>query len=323
MVNALKRQIRWLLIPRNINPWERWHPLRRLVHWYSTRQINYHLNPELDRQIRKFQDHSSTPTKSIVRLALQTYLAEDDSRMSVDDTFRTFAIGTFKQLLFAGHDTTSSTMCYIFYLLSANPESLKRVREEHTQVFGSDLAERVRKLKEEPYLLNQIPYSIAVLKETMRLFPAGSSVRRGEPGFNVRDAEGRSYPTDGFLVWAISQPLHRDGDYWPQPDVFLPERWLVGPKDPLYPVKGAWRPFEYGPRNCIGQELAMMEIKIAMVLVLATFNIEVAYEEIDRRSSRKPKMVNGERAYQLTLNAPSLGLPCKIRPVQSTLGSIG
>ena len=323
MVNALKRQIRWLLIPRNINPWERWHPFRRLVHWYSARQINYHLNPELDRQIRKFQDHSSTPTKSIVRLALQTYLAEDDSRMSVDDTFRTFAIGTFKQLLFAGHDTTSSTMCYLFYLLSANPESLKRVREEHTQVFGSDLAERVRKLKEEPYLLNQIPYSIAVLKETMRLFPAGSSVRRGEPGFNVRDAEGRSYPTDGFLVWAISQPLHRDGDYWPQPDIFLPERWLVGPKDPLYPVKGAWRPFEYGPRNCIGQELAMMEIKIAMVLVLATFDIEVAYEEIDRRSSRKPKMVNGERAYQLTLNAPSLGLPCKVKPIQSTSGSFG
>ena len=315
MVNALKRQIRWLVFGSKINPWERWHPWRWLVHWYSTRQINIYLNPELDRQISNFQDHSSTPTKSIVGLALQTYLAEDDSRMSVDPTFRTFAISQIKQFLFSGHDTTSSTMCYTFYLLSTRPESLKRVREEHSQVFGSDLAERIRKLKEEPYLLNQIPYSIAVLKETLRLFTVASSIRSGEPGFHVRDAEGRSYPTDGFLVWAISQPLHRDGDYWPQPDVFLPERWLVGPKDPLYPVKGAWRPFEYGPRNCIGQELAMMEMKIAMVLVLAMFDIEVAYEEADRHTSNKPKTVNGERAYQLTLNGPSLGLPCKIKQV--------
>ena len=316
MVNALKRQIRWLVFGSKINPWERWHPWRWLVHWYSARQIKNYLDPEIDQQIWKFQDHSSTPTKSIVGLALQTYLAEDESRMSVDPTFRTFALSQIKQFLFSGHDTTSSTMCYIFYLLSTNTESLARVREEHTRVFGSDVAERVRKVKEEPYLLNQIPYSIAVLKETLRLFTVASSIRSGEPGFSVRDAEGRSYPTDGFLVWAISQPLHRDGDYWPQPDVFLPERWLVGPKDPLYPVKGAWRPFEYGPRNCIGQELAMMEMKIAMVLVLATYDIEVAYEEIDRRTrSSKPKMVNGERAYQLTLNAPSLGLPCRIKPV--------
>ena len=320
MVNALKRQIRWLVFGSKINPWERWHPLRRFVHWYSARQINNYLDPELDHQIGKFQDDNSTPTKSIVALALQTYLAEDDSRRSVDPTFRTFAISQIKQFLFSGHDTTSSTVCYTFYLLSTNVKSLKRVREEHAQVLGSDLTERVRKLKEEPYLLNQIPYSIAVLKETMRLFTVASSIRSGEPGFNVRDSAGRSYPTDGFLVWAVSQPLHRDENYWPRPDVFLPERWLVGPKDPLYPVRGAWRPFEYGPRNCIGQELAMMEMKIAMILVLAMFDIEVAYEEIDRRSSSKPKTVNGERAYQLTLNGPSLGLPCKIKRV--TLGSI-
>ena len=86
-------------------------------------------------------------------------------------------------------------------------------------------------------------------------------------------------------------------------------------KDPLYPVKGAWRPFEYGPRNCIGQELAMMEMKIAIVLVLAMFDVQVAYEEIDRRTLSKLKRVNVERAYQLTLNGPSLVLPCKIKQV--------
>ena len=317
MVNALKRQIRWLVFGSKLNPWERWHPLRPLVHWYSTRQINKYLYPELNRQISTFQDHSSTPTKSIVSLALQTYLAEDDTRTSVDSTFRTFAISQIKQFLFSGHDTTSSTMCYIFYLLSTNQTVLKSVREEHTRVLGSDLTERIRKLKEEPYLLNQLPYSAAVLKETMRLYPVASSLRGGEPGYHVRDAEGRLFPTDGFLVWAVSQPLHRDKRYWPQPEAFLPDRWLVGPESPLYPIKGAWRPFEYGPRNCIGQELAMMEMKIAMVLALQIFDVEVMYEEIDRRSPRKPNMVDGERAYQLTLAGPSDGLPCKVKPVTS------
>ncbi len=318
MVNALKRQIRWLVFGSKLNPWERWHPFRPLVHWYSTRQINNYLFPELDRQISRFRDHSSSPTKSIVSLALQTYLAEDDSRTSVDSTFRTFTISQIKQFLFSGHDTTSSTMCYIFYLLSTNQAILRRVRDEHTQVFGSSLAEKIQKLREEPYLLNQLPYSLAVLKETMRLFPVASSIRSGEPDFNVQDAEGRSFPTDGYLVWAVSQSLHRDKSYWPQPEVFLPDRWLVGPKDPLYPIKGAWRPFEYGPRNCIGQELAMMEMKVAMIFVLQMFDIEVAYDQIDRKMSRSPNTVDGERAYQLTLSGPSDGLPCRLRQAKSS-----
>ena len=84
----------------------------------------------------------------------------------------------------------------------------------------------------------------------------------------MNDLEGRSLPTNGYLVWAVSQPLHRDPEYWPQPDSFLPDRWLVPPGDPLYPVKGAWRPFEYWPRNCNGHELAMLEIKVVMVTAL-------------------------------------------------------
>ena len=164
MVNALKRQIPWLVFGSKINPWERWHPLRPLVHWYSARQIKNYLYAEFDLHVSKFHEHSSTPSKSIVSLALQTYLADDDSKNSVDGTFRTFAISQIKLFLFSGHDTTSSTMCYIFYLLSTNQTILRRVRDEHTRVFGPNLAERIRKLKEEPYLLNQLPCSVAVIK---------------------------------------------------------------------------------------------------------------------------------------------------------------
>ncbi|KAI9796323.1 MAG: hypothetical protein M1835_004314 [Candelina submexicana] len=313
MVDSLKRQIRWLVFGSKINPWERWHPFRPLVHWYSRRQINNYLYKELDRHMLEQQDPNTATSKSIVSLALQTYLAEDDTKSAIDSTFRTFAISQIKLFLFSGHDTTGSTMCYIFYLLSTNLEILKRVRNEHSETFGSDPLATTQKLKEEPYLLNQLPYTVAVIKETMRLFPAASSLRGGEPGFNVSDTEGRVFPTDGFLVWAVSQPLHRDPSYWLQPERFLPDRWLVGPDDPLYPVKGAWRPFEYGPRSCIAQELAMMEIKITMVLVLQRFDIEIVYGEVDKLNPRNPNTVAGERAYQRTLAEPSDGLPCRVK----------
>ncbi|KAL8781672.1 MAG: hypothetical protein Q9213_005889 [Squamulea squamosa] len=313
MVNALKRQIRWLVFGSKMNPWERWHPLRRLVHWCCTRQMDEYLYPELDRQISKVQEPNSTPSKSIISLVLHTYLAENPSRSTVDSTFKTFAVSQVKQFLFSGHDTTSSTICYIFYLLSSHPEILSRVEAEHTQVFGQTLTEKLEKLKEESHLLNRLPYTVAVLKETMRLFPVASTLRGGEAEFYVRGSEGQAFPTNGFLVWGVSQPLHRDADYWPQADKFIPDRWLVGPEDPLYPIKGAWRPFEYGPRNCIGQELAMIEMKVAMIVILHLFDVEIAYEDIDRLKPRSPCMVSGERAYQLTLAGPSDGLPVRLK----------
>lgn len=75
--------------------------------------------------------------------------------------------------------------------------------------------------------------------------------------------DGVRYPTPGSTVWAV----HRNPRLWPRADEFLPERWLGRPGDPLYPCKGAWRPFETGSRNCIGQTLALAEIKTVLVMV--------------------------------------------------------
>ena len=167
MVDALKRQIRWLPYVGQLNPWERWHPFRRLVHWYNTREMNEYLYPELDRQIALYRAQSSESTKSIVRLALQTYLAREDSPKDVDETLKTFAISQIKQFLFSGYDTTSSTVCYMFYLLSTLLGILDLVRDEHKRTLGLSLEQKLENLKEEPHVLNQLPYSLAVIKETL------------------------------------------------------------------------------------------------------------------------------------------------------------
>ncbi|MCJ1261444.1 hypothetical protein MMC22_001308 [Lobaria immixta] len=316
MIDALRRQIR-LLSFGEINPFRQYNPVRPIMHYYNTRQMNKSLSQQLDGRFATYQNQNSRPTKSVVDLAFESYIAEEPNfklKKGMDATFKDYAISQTKLFLFSGHDTTSSSICYIFYVLSVHKSVLQRVRDEHDKVLGFSKAQRVKKLDETPHLLNQLPYTLAVIKETMRLFPVVSSTRAGVPGLKVVDTHGRYFPTDGFLVWSVSQALHRDPAWWPQPDTFLPDRWLADPGDPLHPVKGAWRPFEYGPRSCIGQELAMMEMKIVMILALHQFDIEVAYHELDQQNPQHGKnAVQGERAYQVQLAQPSGDLPCRIR----------
>ena len=320
MVSALRRQIPWLSFGAEFNPLDRFNPLRPLVQWYNTRQMDSYISRELeDRFINPNNTRTSDklgPRGSIIDLALKTFPAETNSKDTsegIDPAFKSFLVSQIKLFIFAGHDTTSSTICYMFHLLSCNPSVLDRVCAEHDNVFGSDISQTTFTITENPQLLNQLPLTVAVIKETLRLFPPSSTTRAGEPGFSITDSDGRKYPTDGFMVWSNHGATHRDPSYWPHPASFLPERWLVAPDDLLYPIKGAWRPFEHGPRNCIGQELTIIELKIVMVMTLREFSIKAAYKGWDPlKAEADSNTVEGERAYQVGIGAPSQGLPCRI-----------
>lgn len=94
---------------------------------------------------------------------------------------------------------------------------------------------------------------------------------------------------------------------------------VLGTSDhPLHPIKGAWRPFEHGPRSCIGQELAMLEMKVILVLTVRTFEIELVYEELDQQMGTKGvKTVYGERGYQIQRAQPSGDFPVRVRETRS------
>ena len=274
---------------------------------------------ELERRFASHQEirEIGGRSKTIVDLALDKYLEEQPGSKetrSMDTIFKKIATSQMKVFMLAGHDTTSSTLCHVFHLLSGNPSTLQRVRAEHDDVFGTNFGETYSTIIENPHVLNQLPFTVAVIKEAMRLFPAASSTRSGEPGFSLVE-DGRQYPTDGCIVWSMHQAIHREPLYWPQPDAFIPERFLVGKDDPLYPVKGAWRAFEFGPRNCIGQELAMLELKLVMVMTLRKFDIKSSYDEWDQvRGKTGPRTVGGERAYQVLdgTTRPADGFPCRV-----------
>lgn len=90
-------------------------------------------------------------------------------------------IGLTKQFIFAGHDTTAITLSFAYHYLARNPDAMRRLREEHDEVFGGeDVAGTPRKLREAPHLINALPYTTAVLKETLRLCP-GTVFKFGSP----------------------------------------------------------------------------------------------------------------------------------------------
>ncbi|KAL8724720.1 MAG: hypothetical protein Q9166_007791, partial [cf. Caloplaca sp. 2 TL-2023] len=322
--SALRSQIRWLSFGNEANIFERWHPLRPIMRLWNSRQMVGFVSREMEKRFLRHFTHSGLVSggrnRTIIDLALDKYASErEDSNAGetpMDATFRDAAICQIRTFLFAGHDTSSSTLCYCYHLLSMHPEIRDSVLLEHDSVLGPEPGQAASILSEKPHLLNQLPCTSAVIKETLRLYPPASSTRQGEPGFNIIAADGRSCPTDGFLVWSNHFAIHRNEGSWKQPDDFLPQRWLVEKDHSLFNAdKGAWRSFEYGPRNCIGQELAILELKLVLTMTLRKFIVCSAYDEYDNMQARKsPKTVDGDRAYQVLAGAahPSDGFPCKV-----------
>lgn len=320
LLKAFRDQLEWMPLSNDMNPFRRYNPMRAIVYRRNTRIMNRYLDRLLEQRFadrRQNEKAASKRSKPIIDLALDTYLEETgQSRDSaLPRQFKQSAIDQFKTFLFAGHDTTSSTICYIIHLLSKHPRALDRICQEHNEVYGSDTSKTAEKITNDPHSLNRLPYTMAVLKEVLRLYPPVSSVRRGDPNIPIH-FEGRQYPTDGYMVWPVAYSMHHRPELWPNAEEFIPERFLVKEGDPLFPPKGAWRPFEYGPRNCIGQELAYIELKIFMVLTLREFDIRPAYEERDQLdgTNRSALTVNGDRAYQILVATakPALGYPAKV-----------
>ena len=322
LATALLSLLRWKLSDQELNPLKRWNPVRPVVEWLNSRRMNSYIGKELDQRYANYcANHTlgiALQSKSVIRLVLRDYLEQNRAEKPspiLDKNFRCVATSQIRTFLFAGHDTTSSTICHIYYSLSKNPSALEKLRAEHDSVLGIDPSTAASLLTRDSYLLNQLVYTLAVIKETMRLFPPATAIRDGVEGVSITDDNGQAFPTGKTMVWILHQAMQRHPSYWKQPNDFLPERWLVGPGDPLYPVKGAWRPFEHGPRNCIGQGLVILELKVVLALTVREFDVRDAYEEYDRLHPRKGIMdVEGERAYQIDQGGahPADRFPCRV-----------
>lgn len=151
--------------------------------------------------------------------------------------------------------------------MNKDPEVLGQLRAEHGTVLGSDPKLAAQVLSQEPHKLNSLRYTAATMKESLRLHPPASTHRHGSRGFSFA-YDRMAYPTYNCLIHTNPSVLYLRPDLWLRATEFLPERLLVAEDHPLHPVKNAWRPFELGNTRCIGEELAMMDMKLALVFTI-------------------------------------------------------
>lgn len=130
--------------------------------------MNKFIIKELDNPFEAFQSGKKNPefkkSKSMIDLAIENYMTKDGRGpvRKMDITFKTMIAQQIRVFLFAGNDSTSSILCYCFYLLSSHPECVAHVSAEHDAVFGSDLSTVPAAIVQAPHLLYQIPYTHAV-----------------------------------------------------------------------------------------------------------------------------------------------------------------
>ncbi|KAI4163185.1 MAG: hypothetical protein LQ342_003118 [Letrouitia transgressa] len=318
LADSMLSQIRWHQPNAEVNPLEYLNFPRWYVHWRNGRQMDDCIGEELDKRYSEYRaDPESTRTKAVIDLVIQAYISHDKERLpeKLDPVFRIFAIRQIRLFFFAGHDSTSSTICYIIHLLSTNPTSLAYLREEHDRVLGPNPSDAASLLSLKPQLAKSLPYTQAVIKESLRLFTPAAATRAGKPSVSLTSDAGTLFPTEDAIILIVHVELHRSPKYWLRPDDFIPDRWLVGPEHELYPSKGAWRAFEHGPRNCIGQDLVMVQLSVLLAIVAREFDFRNCYEEWDSLNPRKgTKRYRGERAYQIENGAahPADGYPCRV-----------
>jgi cytochrome P450 len=279
--------------------------------------MNKYIGAELDRRYEDYKKEASTTRKrAVIDLILQAYLPEDSKAKpeKLDAEFRAFAIRQMRLFVFVGHDSTSSTITHVLHCLSQNPEHLAKIRAEHDEVFGKDRDAVSALIAAQPHLTNNLPYTIAVIKETLRLFPPAGTSRQGVVGENVVNDVGQVCPTDEAMIWIPHIPIHKSPKYWVRPEEFIPERWLVEPGHELYPVKGAWRAFEHGGRNCMAQGLVMMELRVVLAIIVRQFDFKPAYDEWDLLYPGNGGSYRGERLYLMEGGSshPVEHYPCRV-----------
>jgi cytochrome P450 len=164
-------------------------------------------------------------------------------------------------MLLAGHETTALALSYAVYLLSTHREVALQLRAEVDPAFATGSAD--------PMALSALPYLNAVIRESMRLYPPAYAL--GREVVEPFELGGHSLPRGAQLLIS-PYTLHRDARFYPQPERFDPERWLGGAR--AVP-RLAYLPFGGGPRVCIGNHFATMELAIVLATLVHRLELEV------------------------------------------------
>ncbi|XP_026158511.1 cytochrome P450 3A40-like [Mastacembelus armatus] len=196
--------------------------------------------------------------------------------------------------IFAGYETSSSSLCFLAYNLATNPHVMKELQEEIDSTFPN-------KAPIEYQPLMQMQYLDSVVNESLRLYPIAPRLERVAKA--TVEINGIVIPKD-MVVMVPTWPIHRNPDLWPEPDEFKPERFSKENKANIDPY--TYMPFGAGPRNCIGMRFALVMMKLAMVEILQRYSFSVCEETEVPLEMDIPGLLTPKRPIKLKLVPRSL-----------------
>ena len=164
--------------------------------------------------------------------------------------------------LMAGHETTATALTWTWFLLGSRASIRQQVREEVATVLGG----RLPTLDDVP----RLNITRMVLEESMRLYPPVWAVAR--QAAKEDELGGYRIPA-GSTVLVSPFVTHRHPDFWEQPAVFNPDRFTA--ERVAQRPKYAYFPFLGGPHQCIGNEFAMLEMRLIVTMIMQQFDVEL------------------------------------------------
>ncbi|KAF2792227.1 cytochrome P450 [Melanomma pulvis-pyrius CBS 109.77] len=183
--------------------------------------------------------------------------------------------------LIAGSDTTSNTSCALLFHCLEHPDVIAKLQKElDAAIPDIDMTPTFAAVKDLPYLDN-------VIKETMRIHSTSSlglpRIIPPGPGITLN---GHHFP-QGVVLSVPAYTIHHSTSIWgPDADVFRPERWETITEA----QKAAFIPFSYGPRACVGRNVAEMELALIVSTVFRRYEFVLKQEGMQTREGflRKP-----------------------------------
>lgn len=198
---------------------------------------------------------------------------EETNEQMTDEQVRDEVLTIF----LAGHETTSTTLAWMWYELSQNPQAKNKIYEE-VRATSSDNELTMTSLRE-------YHYTRAAIDETLRLYPPAWILPRAATTDDV--IGDYAVPADAMVV-VIPYTIHRNPTYWENPNQFMPERFMTEHNFPRF----AYIPFGGGPRQCIGNTFALIEAQLIMSTLLKHFDFELvssALIEVKTTTTIRPR----------------------------------
>lgn len=213
-------------------------------------------------QIIDERRHSGIERSDLLALLLNARDAETGAGMN-DRQLRDEVMTLFV----SGHETTTMTLGWAWYLLAQHPAIEATLHAELDRVLGG----RVPTVEDLPNL----SYTRMVIDEVLRLYPASWLTSREARVASVLG--GYTIPANS-IVFISSYVTHRHPAFWEQPDVFDPERFR--PEQAKNRLRFAYFPFGGGPRQCIGNHFALMEAQIALAMIAQRYAVRLVSGQV-------------------------------------------